>query len=395
MRDGREILAYFPRNDGREWIAWTPDGYYMSSIYGDNGVGWHVNRGRDLTPDFYRVVQFDRLLYRPDIVMASFRSAIKPVTRGLDIPREGGDFPIDRLSEIAPARLRLKPLGLQQCEDGRFRLTMELKGEKTRLPIRDYTLFVNGIPVTPAKERILSGSERDRFRRVLEVDLSDRNNDIRVEAFNGVAMGMVETYVGLPQRVRAAPAKGNLYMLAVGANVFPALPSSSHLAFAAQDAEELARTWMTRCANNYAHILVHTISDNSADKPNKKNILDALRFAEQAGPDDTVVLFLASHGLSDPAGNYYFVPRDATAPDILNVKKGEKAPSLIPWTAFFDTLRSTAGRRVLIVDTCQARSIEGNFESHSLMKRSAASQFALIVASKGNEESQEYLPENH
>jgi WD40 repeat protein len=395
MRDGREILAYFPRNDGREWIAWTPDGYYMSSIYGDNDVGWHINRGKDLTPDFYRAVQFDRLLYRPDIVMASFRSATRPVTRSLDLPKEGGDFKIDRLSEIAPARLRLRPLGLEQGEDGRLRLTMELKGEKTRLPIRDYTLFVNSIPVTPARERKLSGGEGDRFRRVLEVDLSDRNNDIRVEAFNGVAMGMAETYVGLPQQVPAALAKGNLYMLTVGVNVFPALPSSSHLAFAAQDAEDLARTWKTRCANNYAHMLVHTVSDNSADKPNKKNILDALRLAEQAGPDDTVVLFLASHGLSDPAGNYYFVPRDATAQDILNVKKGEKAPSLIPWTAFFDTLRNTAGRRVLIVDTCQARSIEGNFESHSLMKRSAASQFALIVASKGNEESQEYLPEKH
>ena len=78
--------------------------------------------------------------------------------------------------------------------------------------------------------------------------------------------------------------------------------------------------------------------------------------------------------------------------DIANAQKGEKVTSLIPWTAFFDALRDAAGRRVLIVDTCQARSIEGKFEAHSLMKRSAASQFALIVASKGNEESQEYTP---
>jgi uncharacterized caspase-like protein len=108
-----------------------------------------------------------------------------------------------------------------------------------------------------------------------------------------------------------------------------------------------------------------------------------------------VVLFLASHGLSDRAGNYYFVPRDASPQDIAKGLEGEKAPSLIPWTVFFDALRTAAGRRVLIVDTCQARSIEGKFEAHSLMKRSAASQFALIVASKGNEESQEYAPAGH
>jgi uncharacterized caspase-like protein len=140
---------------------------------------------------------------------------------------------------------------------------------------------------------------------------------------------------------------------------------------------------------------VYTISDNSADKPNQKTIVDALKFVEEAGPDDTVLIFLASHGLSDPAGNYYFVPRGATPQDIANVQKGEKAPSLISWTVFFDALRNTAGRRVLIVDTCKARNIEGKFEAHSLMKRSAASQFALIVASKGDEESQEYAPAKH
>lgn len=184
-------------------------------------------------------------------------------------------------------------------------------------------------------------------------------------------------------------------MLAIGVNVFPALPGGIHLAFAAQDAEELARTWKIRGTDNYNHMLVHTISDNSVDKPNQKTILDALKFADQAGPEDTVVIFLASHGLSDTAGNYYFVPRDATPKDIANVKKGDPSPSLISWTAFFDALRNTAGHRVLIVDTCQARSIEGKFEAHSLMKRSAASQFALIVAAKGNEESQEYAPAKH
>jgi WD40 repeat protein len=395
MEDGREVLAYFPHNNGRDWIAWVPDGYYMSSVYGDNYIGWHLNRGKDLTPDFYRAVQFDRILYRPDVVASSFRAALGPVTRSLESPPQDADFQIARLREIAPPRLRLKPAGLKEGASGRFRLTIELKGEKNALAIRDYSVFVNNIPVTPAQERKLSGSEADRFQRTLQIDLPARSNEIRVEAFNGVSMGVAETYVGLPGAMRPAAVKGNLYMLAVGVNVFPALPKRSHLAYAARDAEELGRTWKMRGAENYARMIVYTISDNSAEKPNQKTIVDALKFVEHAGPDDTVVIFLASHGLSDLAGNYYFVPRDAAPQDIANVQKGEKVPSLIPWTVFFDALRNTAGRRVLIVDTCKARSIEGKFEAHSLMKRSAASQFALIVASKGNEESQEYAPAKH
>ena len=108
----------------------------------------------------------------------------------------------------------------------------------------------------------------------------------------------------------------------MGVNEFPALPKRSHLAYAARDAEELGRTWKMRGAENFARMIVYTISDNSAEKPNQKAIVDALKFVENAGPDDTVVIFLASHGLSDLAGNYYFVPRDAAPQDIANVQKG-------------------------------------------------------------------------
>ncbi|HLA71155.1 MAG TPA: hypothetical protein VK624_06560, partial [Steroidobacteraceae bacterium] len=58
-------------------------------------------------------------------------------------------------------------------------------------------------------------------------------------------------------------------------------------------------------------------------------------------------------------------------------------------------LRNTAGRRLLIVDTCQARQIFGTVQDFSLMKRSASSRVAFILASKGDEESQEYEPGRH
>jgi len=394
-QDGRELLAYFPHRNARDWIAWVPDGYYMSSVYGDNYVGWHLNRGKDLAPDFYRAVQFDRILYRPDVVTSSFRAALGPVRSSLETTTQNADFRITKLREIAPPRLLLKAVSLPEEKDGHFRMSFELMGEKNTLGIQEYSIFVNHIPVTPANERTLTGDETDYFRRVFHLELPARDNEIRVEAFNGVSMGVAQIYVNISGDVRPTPVKGNLYMLAVGVNKFPALPKRNYLEYAAQDAEELGREWKIRSAENYLKIFIHTISDHSADKPDRETIVSALKFVELAGPDDTVVIFLASHGLSDSAGNYYFVPRDVLPQDITNALKGKKAASLIPWTVFFDALRDAAGRRVLIVDTCQARSIEGNFEPHSLMKRSAASQFALIVASKGNEESQEYAPAKH
>jgi WD40 repeat protein len=395
MRDGREIISYFPHGNGLDWMAWTPDGYYTSSVNGDNYVGWHLNRGKDLAPDFYRAVQFDRILYRPDVFNETFRLALAngPATPAATIA--DATFKIDQLRQIAPPRLKLLPPALQGLAEGRPRATLRLEGEKNALAIKDYVVFVNGIPVTPSRERALAGSDVERFSRTVEVDLPSQANDIRVEAFNGVSMGTAETYIGLPTEVRPARVDGNLYVLAIGVNAFPNLPSNLNLAFAAQDAEGMAQTLEKRGAGHYAKTFVRVLSDDSTDKPTREAILSALDFIHQGGPSDTVVIFLASHGITDPKGNYYFVPRDVERRDIVAAQRGETGESLLSWTAFFEAMRGAAGRRLLIVDTCHAGRAEGSFDSHSLMKRSAASLFPLIVASKGEEKSQEYAPGKH
>lgn len=395
MSDGKEVLAYFPHGSGNDWIAWTPEGYYTSSLYGDNYVGWHVNRGKDLAPDFYRAVQFDRILYRPDVVASTFERALGRETLTVDAPASGADFQISRLREIAPPRLRLTADTLDGRAGGAPRATLKLEGEKNALAINDYTVYVNNIPVTPSKERKLSGKETERFSRVIEIDLPSRANEIRVEAFNGVSMGTAEAYIGLPAGTRPATITGDLYILAVGVNVFPNLPANMHLAFAARDAEEMAASLAKRGAGHYKRVFTKVLSDNSTAKPDRDEILAALDFVQQGRPQDTVVVFLASHGLSDPAGNYYFVPRNVERKDVAAVQKGGGGESLVPWMSFFDALRGAAGKRILIVDTCHAARIEGKFESHSLMKRSASSLFPLIVASKGEEQSQEYPPAKH
>jgi WD40 repeat protein len=395
MRDGREIVAYFPHANGRDWMAWVPDGYYTSSVYGDNYVGWHLNRGKDLAPDFYRAVQFDRILYRPDVVAASVRAVMAAQQAAAVPPASDATFTIGQLRGIAPPRLRLVAAALQGVAERRPRATMRLEGEKTGLAIRDYAIFVNGIPVTPSKERALSGDDAARFARTVEIDLPARANAIRVEAFNGVSMGVTETFIDVPTDVAPLPVRGNLYILAVGVDAFPNLPANLNLAFAAQDAEAMAATLKREAAGYYNHVFVDVLSDDQATKPDRAAILSSLDFVTQANALDTVIIFLASHGVTDPKGNYYFVPRDVLRKDIVAVQRGESGDTLISWQAFFDALRGAAGRRILIVDTCHAGRAEGSFDSHSLLKRSASSMFPLIVASKGEETSQEYPPAKH
>ena len=394
MRDGREVFAYFPHRNGKDWIAWVPSGYYASSHFGDNFVGWHVNRGQDTLPDFFRAVQFDRILYRPDLVTASFEEAAS----GNTLSSVGGTklalFDITRLGEIAPPRLRVTTEGVT-TRNGEAVLKLALRGEMGGAPTHDFAVYLNGIPLTPAGERRLTSAEGKRFERSVQVPLSSHRNQVRVEAFNGLSMGVDETYVSVPENTPLSRRRGDLYLLAIGANEFPDLPAETHLAFAAQDAEAISAALEQRGSGVYRNIYTKVISDNSGDKPRRDTIERSLSFLDRARGNDTVVVFLASHGISDLQGNYYFVPRDAAADDIDRLFTGGEIRSLVPWTTFFNGLRMVAGRRLLIVDTCQASKIQGRFESHALLKRSAASLFSLMLASKGGELSQEHASTGH
>lgn len=390
MEDGVEVLGLFAPAHRREWIAWIPSGYYMSSPQGDNYIGWNLNQGKESAPDFVLASQIDRLLYRPDKVQAYFKSKGR---EELEIDGRKG-FDVTRLAEVSPPRLYVERV--RRREKATARARFRLTAQRTRLPMRDIAVFVNDIPVVAAAERELSGSARERFSREIDLELVRGINRVRVEVFNGVAIGVAE-HVLVSDAAPVAAGGGDLYVLAIGANRFPRLARRFWLSFAAQDAEEMSGTLARTGKSHFDRVHVKVLTDSAGSKPDKANILAALNFARNARARDTIVVFLASHGMSDASGNYYFVPRDADPKDVEQLVKGRPpgGNSLVSWTAFFHALRALAGRRVLIVDTCQARNIAGTFDSHNLAKRSASSRFALVVAARGGEDSQEYAAGQH
>ncbi len=374
LHEGAPVVSLFVHADGEGWVAWTPEGQYSSSAYGDTLVGWHFNRGTDTAPDFFRAVQFERELFRPDVIAARLRSlAPAPDAR--------------TLLAIAPPRVSVTAL-----DGGRVRVVAESSG----LPMREMSVYVNDIPIMLARNRGLAQRESMRFMRDVPLTLAGPENDVRVEVFNGRSLGVTERYVQGPPTAVAAQ-RGDLYILAIGSNQFPELSPSQYLSYAARDAEEFAATLRAIGTNRFRQVHVQTLSD--AGRPaTRATVLEALRWLSQPTGNDTTVLFMASHGLSDSSGNYYFVPRDVRRADIDRLLDGQSLPpesSLVGWLPIFDALRATAGRRVLIVDTCQARNVSGRFQDYSLVKRSASSHIAFVLASKGDEESQEYAQARH
>ncbi|MGE4443246.1 MAG: caspase family protein [Desulfomicrobium sp.] len=390
-----ECLLIFCNYPGEgEWVAASPSGYYASSVNGDRYVGWQLNKGVDQAPEFYTAQQFERIFYRPDFIQAVLRyGGDTPQSRAV-LGRDA--FDIDNLDAIAPPKVRILSPDWGHAFDEPY-ADIRFSVDKRSLPMLDYSVYINDIPVVPASERILSGKDKDSFQRVIRLPLIDHNNTIRIEAFNGKSMGLAETFV-TNSRLTSSK-KGDLYFLAVGVDRFPDMPQYN-LDFAARDAEELAAVFKATREGQFRRVHAKLLSDAAAEKPTKVAILRALDSFSQAKAEDTVILFLASHGVSDSRGNYYFVPCDAKLRDLKTLlfsdgASPEQTTSLISWEDFFGAMRKAAGKRLLIVDTCQARKMEGTLDVYSLAKRSASASFALLVASRGDEFSQEYPKGGH
>jgi WD40 repeat protein len=391
MRDGKEFLAFYPHPDRKRWIAWTPDGYYMCSPYGDDLIGWHLNNGKDGTADFYTASQFERLLYMPHYVKANFkhlgdRASIIRVNKDLE-------FSISKLATILPPRITIvspEP-GFVSTADT---LQVKFKLQQTSRPLKDYTVYINNIPVTTAKDRWIGGAG-DRFDLTIDLPLHDEKIKVRIESTGGQSMGVAETHFYTSKKQPVV--KGDLYLLVVGINHFERMPTHA-LSFAVNDANEFAKRLRREEGLAFRRVHVRTITDDSPIKPTKKAIISQLAFFKEAGPYDTSILFLSSHGLNDHAGNYYLVPSDGSFADMRSIVKTQNrgikpvrfvADSLIGWRSFFDIFRTIPGKRLLVVDTCHSQAISGTFDMCALAKRSASSFFALMTASKDNEASQE------
>ncbi|CAN5439519.1 hypothetical protein BH09PSE6_BH09PSE6_01440 [soil metagenome] len=393
--DGRELLSLFVHLPTREWVAWTPGGFYASSPSGAELVGWVVTRDAEHEAEYYRAVQFEREYFQPQRI----RQALDGRDRGALDARE--------LIAIAPPRVRIESVQAAAAGDPDRALALRFSAERRGPPMLGFAVYIDDVPVVPSLLRPLCDGERDRVERVLQLPAARRDAVLRVEILTDRTIGFAEGLA--PSTPRAAlPAPGVLRVLAVGVNRFPNLPASLglDLEFARKDAGDMARQLGSGGAQLYRSVEVRTVTDAAPGGATKASIAAALAFLADAGPDDTSILFLASHGATDDAGNFWFVPADASLADIcaLQTVGGARAPpecdragnaatpfaSLVPWTTFFDGLRAAAGRRVLIVDTCEARGVAGGVEPASLRKRSASSRFALMLAAADGESSQEY-----
>ena len=368
MKDGRELLTFFPHADRKRWVVWTPSGYYDTAPGAEDLIGWHVNNGRDRAADFFPVGQFRDAFYRPDVVSKILE--IGDEARAVQLANEEAG----RKTQQANVAQMLPPVvEIISPADGAEVAATEIVVRYTLRtpsgePVTEVRALVGGRPVATKRGLGLQAAGQASIAaRELRINVPEGESQVSV-----IAANRFTTSVPATVRVRArtpaianaaAPAnrpaaaataasdqfeiRPKLYVLAVGVSLYA--DPKLKLNFAAKDARDFAAAWERQKGPLYREVVVRLLND---DKATKDEVLDALDWIrKETTSKDVAVVLMAGHGVNDSAGQYYFLPHNADPERLLRTG--------VSFNDIKQTVATIAGKVLFFVNTCHSGNVLG------------------------------------
>lgn len=388
---------------GEDWIIWTPQGYFQSSPDGDRLVGWHLNQGQDKAARLIRARQLRQHLHSPEIVRRAIitgdAAAAAKDLRGTDselatlLSRPAPDFDLRFATEIPTAAgmavIEITGASLEEMQAWGFSVLVNDRN----VPVR--RIYPAGLEVGA-----VAGSPPAGERFYYEIPVEDGQNDILVtgeDDFGYVTERSGTALFRLPKE--DAPKPGKLYVAVVGVNSYPKLTDcggpTCDLAFPVADAIGFLKAVEQHSAPLFSGTETLVIATpgalaaagaegvvDPADvlEPDSGIITEALiDFLGKAGPDDTTIIFVASHGIN-VGEQFYLIPSNGE-------KRGDdwRKSSLVDWSVIQEEIGFAKGRRILMLDTCHA----ANAFNAKLEKEAADARVIVFSATAANNTAQE------
>ena len=315
-------LTLFPALD-REWVLWTPHGFYETSTLGDRKyLGWHRNRLREGEPtDYFTFDHFEKELRRPDALLRFWQTADRDALAAAVDPAQGpvpspiaanepapvvAANPLPIVQIIAPARPAFDPVVVP---NGPLVVRVRAATEEAaagRGLIRAVRVLVDGgkaeeIPVAPPLaevDRPVALNLDPGLHRISVTAVNDRDQE-RTTHFDVIAPE--------PPRLPVPDAEPVLVptqrvVLAIGTDQFISRdPTYPRIPYAVEDIRDVAAflgapLGKTRSEN----VVVQTLlgPEVTATRIDRElQVLDERRRNGELGPGDTVFVIIESHVL--------------------------------------------------------------------------------------------------
>lgn len=355
IEDGKELLALFPHADRKRWVLWTPKGYYTASPGGEELIGWHINNGKDKEADFYPASRFRDRFFRPDVIAKIFNVYDEDKAIALANEESGRKRVETSIKDILPPVVTIiSPQDSERITKQEITVRYSIRNSSSE-PVTGIKVLIDGRPTAQQRgvkiiEKSSSGSisSNDSSVQEVQVVVPERDIELSLIAENKYTASVPATvrlyWQGKKEEFIVKP---KLYILAIGISNYK--DPSLKLQFAHKDAEDFVKTMQTQKGKLYEDVKVKHLKDEMATKD---EILDGLEWLQrQTTSKDVAMLFIAGHGVNDPAGIYYFLPQNA---DLDKLKR-----TALPFSDIKNTVSSIAGKVVMFVDTCHSGGVMG------------------------------------
>jgi ElaB/YqjD/DUF883 family membrane-anchored ribosome-binding protein len=325
---------------GKSLLTLTPDYFY--SFRGDAIKEIHFVKGFHPFP----LEQFDLRLNRPDIVLDR-----------LGAPKEAIDaakFLRDkRLKRMGVTEKMLQPdfhlpevqiLGDVPATTAKDQLDLQIKATDDKYPLDRLRVYVNNVPVNGRDGELLRDQKTQNLEKTIPIKLAAGRNKIQVSVLNSA--GAESLYANAEVNCTAVRPKPKLYAVALGVSQYDR--PEWCLKYAAKDATDLIGKIKEKAGSSYSEVKPLLLTDKDVTKESAAKIK---QFLSGATIDDTVVIFMAGHGILDDKYDYYF-----GTTDIDPAKPSERG---MPYEAIDNILAEVPSlKKALLMDTCHAGELD-------------------------------------
>lgn len=337
ISDGKELLAFFPHNDQKRWILWTPSGYYDVSSDGESLIGWHVNNGKDKAADFFPVGLFRERFYRPDVVSKILYTLDEATALRIANEESGRKEQQSNIAnQLPPVVEILSPKDGTEVSNNKVTIRYNVRSNSS---VTNVKALIDGRPTERGVGSPSSSSE-------ITVTIPEKDCEISLIAENQFAPSVPAIirikWKGRTSGITNEDLKPKLYILAVGVSKYA--NSGFNLGFASKDAKDFVNVMLKQKGGLYRDVEVKLLTDGQATSD---NILDGLDWITRATTArDVAMVFFAGHGINDNLNRFYFAPHNFN-PDSL-LRTGIKSSDIK------SAVESIAGKAVFFVDSCHA-----------------------------------------
>jgi WD40 repeat protein len=348
MKDGKELLAFFPHADKKRWILWTPSGYYDASPGAEELIGWHVNNGTEEAADFFPISRFRPTYYRPDVVAKVLETLDEPEAIKL-----ANKESTKKVKEVPVTKILPPVVSIFSPKDGSETSAKEIEVKfgvrsPSGEPVTNVRVLVDGRPI--GRGLTIKEVQKDQGVQATKVPIPEKDAEISIIAENrhGASEPATVTLKWHGKKKEDEfTIKPKLYVLAIGVSKYE--DKNLTLQFAAKDAKDLAESFLKQKGGLYRDVVVRALTD---EKATRDEIIDGFDWiSKETTSKDIAIVFLAGHGINEKGGVYYFLP--------VNANMDRLRRTGVPFTEMKNTVATLAGKTILFIDTCHAGNVMG------------------------------------